>query len=96
MDIALYDTVTAVPDAAALAVLAEGFAAITFTSPSSVRGFLQLSGDRPPVQAVVACIGPVTAKAAVDNGLAVTLVAEEYTLDGLVQVLRAYFGEEKR
>jgi uroporphyrinogen-III synthase len=96
MDIALYDTVTAVPDAAALAALAEGFAAITFTSPSSVRGFLQLSVDRPPVQAVVACIGPVTAKAAVDNGLVVTLVAEEYTLDGLVQVLRAYFGEEKR
>ncbi len=95
-DIALYDTVTAVPDAAALALLAKGFEAITFTSPSSVHGFLELSGDKPPVQAVVVCIGPVTAKVAVDNGLTVTLVAREYTLDGLVQILSDYFGEEKR
>lgn len=41
-DIALYDTVTAEPTPAALAELAEGIDAITFTSPSSVRNFLKI------------------------------------------------------
>lgn len=94
-DIALYDTVTAVPETAALAALSQGYEAITFTSPSSVRGFLELSGGKPLTPAVVACIGPVTAKAAAEYGLPATLVAAEYTLDGLVQVLSDYFGEQK-
>jgi uroporphyrinogen-III synthase len=46
-EIALYDTVTAVPAPGALDLLAAGFDAITFTSPSSVRGFLQIIGARP-------------------------------------------------
>jgi uroporphyrinogen III methyltransferase/synthase len=93
-DIALYDTVTAAPEAAALAELARGYEAITFTSPSSVRGFLQISGGKPLAETVVACIGPVTAAAAAENGLSVTLVPDEYTLDGLVQILSDYFGEK--
>jgi uroporphyrinogen III methyltransferase/synthase len=94
MDIALYDTVTAVPQATALAELALGYEAITFTSPSSVRGFLRISGGKPFAEAVVACIGPVTAAAAAESGLSVTLVPDEYTLDGLVQILSDYFGEK--
>ena len=94
-DIALYDTVTAAPDPTALEKLALGYEAITFASPSSVRGFLEISGAKPIGSAVVACIGPVTAKAAVEYGLSVTLVADEYTLDGLVQVLARYFGDTK-
>jgi uroporphyrinogen-III synthase len=89
-DIALYDTVTAVPDEAALAALGQGYEAISFTSPSSVRGFLEISGGKPLETAVVACIGPVTAEAAVNCGLTVTLVPDDYTLDGLVQVLSDY------
>ena len=94
-DIALYDTVTSVPDEDALAVLGRGYEAISFTSPSSVRGFLEISGGQPLETAVIACIGPVTADAAVENGLAVTLVPDEYTLDGLVQTLSDCFGEKK-
>lgn len=91
-DIALYDTVTAVPEAAALAELALGYEAISFTSPSSVRGFLQITGGKPLEEAVVACIGPVTAAAAAESGISETLVPDEYTLDGLVQILSDYFG----
>jgi uroporphyrinogen-III synthase len=94
-DIALYDTVTAELDAAGLEELALGYEAISFTSPSSVRGFLEISGGKPLETAVVVCIGPVTADAAVEWGVTVTLVADEYTLDGLVQILGDYFGEKR-
>ena len=51
------------------------------------------SAARKPVgSAVVACIGPVTAEAAVACGLPVTLVPDEYTLDGLVQALAQHFN----
>jgi len=93
-DIPLYDTATAVPDPAALADLALGYEAITFASPSSVRGFLEISG-RPIGPAAVACIGPVTAEAAVECGWRVTVMPDEYTLDGLVQALALYFGDRK-
>jgi uroporphyrinogen-III synthase len=93
-EISLYDTVTAVPVPGALDQLAAGFDAITFTSPSSVRGFLQISGTRPGESAVVACVGPVTAQTAVENDLTVTLMPDEYTLDGLVQVLAQHFARQ--
>jgi len=97
-DIALYATVTATPTSDALAELAQGFEAITFASPSSVRGFLEIV-DRADRQlaslvdaAVIACIGPVTAQAARDQGLTVTLTPDEYTLDALVQSLAQYYA----
>ena len=92
-DVPLYDTVTAVPDPAALEELALGYEAITFASPSSVHGFLEISG-KPINSAVVVCIGPITAEAAAECGLPVTLTADEYTLDGIVQALIRYFGKE--
>lgn len=95
-DIALYDTVTAVPEEAALAELALGYEAISFTSPSSVHGFLTINGGKPLEEAVVACIGPVTAEAAEERGLRVALVPDEYTLDGLVQIISSYFGEKRK
>jgi uroporphyrinogen-III synthase len=57
--------------------------AITFTSASTVRGFVgalgALSGDPR-----VVCIGPVTARAAREHGLTVHAVARPHTLDGVV------------
>ncbi len=93
-EIPLYDTVTAVPEPGARDQLAAGFDAITFTSPSSVRGFLQIAGLKPVESAVIACIGPATAQTAVENDLPVTLMPDEYTLDGLVQVLAQHFGRQ--
>jgi uroporphyrinogen III methyltransferase/synthase len=70
------------------AVLAEAGKAdaITFTSSSTVTNFLQVAG-LDAVPAAVVCIGPVTAQTARDAGLTVDVVAEEHTIDGLVQAL---------
>ena len=97
----LYDTVTAVPTSAAWADLNKGFAAITFTSPSSVRNFFKIMTDHPGKLATpldkmlqparVVCIGPVTAEAAAEAGLIDTLIPEEYTVDGMVQQLKSAF-----
>lgn len=98
-EVPLYDTVTASPDATAVADLQQGFEAITFTSPSSVRNFLKIADDIGLERAlldesVVVCIGPITGKAARERGLAVSLVPAEYTIDGMVAALVDYFREK--
>ena len=90
-EIALYDTVTAVPTSEDLAKLAAGYEALTFASPSSVQGFLEICRGDVDDTAVIACIGPVTAEAARAAGLAVSLMPEEYTTEGLVRLLAAHF-----
>jgi uroporphyrinogen-III synthase len=67
--------------------------AVTFTSASTVRGFLE-GGPVPPGAAVV-CIGPVTARTAREHGLNVTEVAGDYTEDGLVAALIRVLGSSK-
>lgn len=68
-----------------------GVDAVTFTSSSTVRGFLE-AGPVPPGAAVI-CIGPITAQTARENGLNVTEVAGDYTEDGLVAALVAALGK---
>jgi len=66
---------------------------VTFTSSSTVRSLVSLlEGNTQTLQDVtVACIGPVTAAAATDEGLKVDVVAEEYTVPGLVEAIERYF-----
>ena len=65
--------------------------AITFTSSSTVSGFLETAG-RDAVPAVVACIGPVTAATAREQGLDVAIESPVHTVDGLVDELVAWFA----
>ncbi len=105
-EVALYDTVTAVPTAASWNELNKGFAALTFTSPSSVRNFFKIMAEHPgkltvPLEkmlqsALIVCIGPVTAEAAAAAGLMDTLIPTEYTIDGMVQQLMAALLVEQR
>lgn len=77
------------------AVRAGRIDAVTFTSSSTVRYFLQLAGPdaRGLLAGVcVACIGPVTAETARADGLRVGAVASTYTLAGLVDALRGALG----
>jgi uroporphyrinogen III methyltransferase/synthase len=69
-----------------LAQAVAGADAVTFTSSSTVTGYVELMGVQrlPPV---VACIGPVTAATARELGIEVTAVATEHTLAGLVEAL---------
>jgi uroporphyrinogen III methyltransferase / synthase len=64
--------------------------AVTFTSSSTVRGFLE--GGPVPEGVRIVCIGPITARTARECGLMVSAVAEEYTEDGLVAALQAAFA----
>ncbi|HWC32941.1 MAG TPA: uroporphyrinogen-III synthase, partial [Actinomycetota bacterium] len=59
--------------------------AVTFTSASTVDGFVRAAGVvRGPA---VVCIGPVTADAARRAGFAVDAVAEPHTIEGLVDAV---------
>ncbi|MHB8575112.1 MAG: uroporphyrinogen-III C-methyltransferase [Dehalococcoidia bacterium] len=62
---------------------------VTFASSSTVTHLVQmLGGDPAPLAgALVACIGPVTAKTARRLGIRVDVVAEEYSIPGLVAAL---------
>ena len=70
---------------------AEGVDVITFTSSSTVANFVRaFPEDRLPAvlgDAEVACMGPVTADTARKLGLAVSIIAREYTTHGLVQAI---------
>ncbi len=65
--------------------------AITFTSASSVRSWLDTAGVESTPPAVV-CIGPVTGQAAISGGLRVAAVAEPHTIGGLVDATIAQLG----
>jgi uroporphyrinogen-III synthase len=64
--------------------------ALTFTSASTVDGFMAAIGALELPRAV--CIGPVTAKAARDRGLRVAGVASPHTIEGLVARLERVFA----
>lgn len=70
---------------------------ITFTSSSTVRNFVHMpgAGDISSLLSgvTVACIGPVTAATARELGVRVDLVAEEYTIEGLVSAILKYFNK---
>ena len=85
-----YQTTAATPTEGATAALA-GADAVTFTSSSTVRRFVEAFGPE-AVPPVVACIGPVTAATAHELGLEVTVEAEEHTIPGLVAALRAHWA----
>jgi len=81
----VYRTVTASPDAQTLARVRVGdVSAITFTSSSTVRNFVDLVGPFACAQPLVASIGPVTSETARDLGLRVDAEAEQHTIRGLV------------
>jgi uroporphyrinogen III methyltransferase/synthase len=63
---------------------------ITFASSSTVRNFVNILGAENLSllqDAKIACIGPVTKGTAEELGLNVTVTAEDYTIDGLVQAI---------
>ncbi len=69
--------------------------AVTFTSSSTVRSFVEAVGCELG-GAAVACIGPVTAATARELGLPVTVVAAEHTIPGLEAALLELFGRGAR
>ena len=68
-------------------VIAGNLDVITFTSPSTVRNLLDLTGGTLPSSVTIACIGPVTASSAIDAGIKVDVIAQTYSVPGLVEAL---------
>ena len=70
---------------------------LTFTSASTVRGYVELLGGAAAAREaarnkLIACIGPVTAEAADGAGLHVDVVADVFTTDGLLDALEAHLS----
>ena len=92
-EIAVYRTLPVRPDEGALQALRSGVDWLTFTSPSTVENFIvvtRAAGLDPlhlPGRPKVACIGPITERAARQAGFGVDLVARDYTTEGLTRAL---------
>lgn len=92
-EIAVYKTLPAQPDPNGLLVLKSGVDVITLTSPSTVRNFVAIARQNRldplnlPNNPLFACIGPITLKAAQEEGLAHLVAAKEYTAEGLLEVI---------
>ncbi|HEY7321142.1 MAG TPA: uroporphyrinogen-III synthase [Candidatus Binatia bacterium] len=69
---------------------------ITFTSSSTAVNFAAMLGDQDLKQllanTVIACIGPITRKTVEDLGMQPEIVAEEFTIPGLVKAIVDYFS----
>jgi uroporphyrinogen III methyltransferase/synthase len=70
--------------------------AVTFASPSAVRRFAAMIGVEQAGDLLstttVAAIGPVTAAAAQELGIRATVVADEFTVEGLTHALVRHFA----
>jgi uroporphyrinogen III methyltransferase/synthase len=66
---------------------------VTFTSSSTVRGYVNCLGGRSPGEVLrnsqVVCIGPITAATARDLDVPISAVAESYTIEGMLDTLKA-------
>lgn len=96
-EIAVYQTLPARPSPEGLTALRAGVDVISLTSPSTVENFIAIargSGFDPlrlPGDPLIACIGPITAKAARQAGLTHIVVADQYTADGLIHAIEEVF-----
>jgi uroporphyrinogen-III synthase len=89
-ELPVYRTLRGNPDQIAFEELRRGVDVITFTSSSTVRNFFDILGSEAKsiaAKATIACIGPITAQTAESYGLNVTLVADEYTVPGLLRAV---------
>lgn len=97
-EIAIYRAVTEEHDPQGIEEFRSGIDVITFTSPSIVRNMVALlraAGLDPlrlPGVPLIACIGPITAGAALEAGYQKPIIASQYTSQGLVEVLIDHYA----
>ena len=84
--VALYETVreTPAPEEIERAMDADY---VTFTSSSTVKNFLEVTGGRVPERARIVSIGPVTSETAREAGITVTIEAGRHDPEGLIDAL---------
>jgi uroporphyrinogen III methyltransferase / synthase len=67
---------------------------ITFTSSSTVKNFVKLTGEKSLKQlksVTIACIGPITKQKAESYGLECKIMPEDYTIPGLINEIEDYY-----
>jgi uroporphyrinogen III methyltransferase/synthase len=93
----VYQTIAGEIDEAALSkMLAAGeIDLVTFTSSSTVTNLLQLLGNQAALlQAVkTVCIGPITAKTCIDHKIEPAAIADNYTIEGLVEAIKGLLSK---
>ena len=73
---------------------------VTFTSSSTVTNFVEMFKDKTQdlkkwMDSVnVACIGPITAKTAEENGFTANLIPPEYTIESLTDSIVQHFSSQ--
>ena len=98
-DVCAYRTLPAEMDSDGLDQIIQGLDILTFTSPSTVENFCQIvasEGLNPldlPRNPEVMCIGPITARAAENKGFQVSVIPEDYTVEGLLHAIQNHFQE---
>jgi uroporphyrinogen III methyltransferase/synthase len=92
--LAVYRTIPTAPSGEGLTELRMGAEALTFTSPSTVEGFVALGPEWRSLarRAVVATIGPTTTTAALALGVGVHAEARERSMASLVEALESVLG----
>ena len=96
----VYTTETADTDGQALYQMIEQgeIDLVTFTSSSTVTNLLKLLGENAAnllSKVTVACIGPITAGTCLEHGIKPAVIAEEYTIKGLVEAIVNLYGREQ-
>ncbi len=69
---------------------------VTFTSSSTVTNLLSLLGEGGAqllAKAKIACIGPITATTCVQHGIKPDVIADEYTIKGLISAIFNLYSE---
>ena len=95
-----YKTISPTGDTAGIReMLEEGtIDMVTFTSSSTVTNFVKMFGSREELahewmkRVSVACIGPITADTARDQGFSVDLIPSDYTIEALTQAITDFYG----
>lgn len=94
-DVPLYDTLQTSPTGSAYATLSKGVDAVTFTSPSSVRNFFDLTDDLARVSFCkhprFVTIGPSTSAELSKFNYQPTAQADPYTIEGVLDACRTLF-----
>jgi uroporphyrinogen III methyltransferase / synthase len=74
---------------------------VTFTSSSTVTNFVEMfKQDAQELQkwmarVTIACIGPITARTAEDNGFTINLAPPEYTIESLTDSIVKHFIQQQ-
>lgn len=66
---------------------------ITFTSSSTVENFFAAYGVAPLKKIKSAAIGPITAQTLKNFGVNPAVVAEKFTINGLIEAIKNYYGQ---